>query len=454
MMTVSSSVDWAQVEMSGAKTWDHRCRRSLISICSALLTRLGVSLSSALGPALRQAAHRIVSNEETTPEGLLSGHRQQAAERGSSSSLILIAQDTTEFDYSSHGSTTGLGHLRSQHSRGLVAHAALAMLPDGTPLGVVGLSIWARDPSELGKTKTRNHRATKDKESQKWIDGVLSAQEAFSPDQELLFIQDRESDIFAFIAAPRRPLTHLLIRASRQRMVRTDDAEPTKLFEAVDSSPVMGTFEVTVPRKPNQPSRTATLEIRIKQMTALAPANQLPGEISEPQSIWVIKASETSPSGQETISWTLISTLPVETLEDGIRMVQYYTHRWMIERLHYTLKSGCQAEHLQVDDADSLKNVLALYYIVAWRVMYLAYQSRSRPDDPIGAVLSTVELFVLNTMSKTKISTLEEAVKQIAKMGGYEPYKNGPPPGVKTIWLGYRQLEAMVKFYQQMQNSG
>lgn len=452
-MTVSSSVDWAQAEMSGAKTWDKRCRSSLISMCSSLFTHLGLSLSSALGPALRQAAHRIVSNAETTPGGLLMGHRQQTAERGSGSSLILIAQDTTEFDYSSHGSTTGLGHLRSQHSRGLAAHAGLAMLPDGTPLGVVGLSVWARDPDELGKSKTRNQRATRDKESQKWIDGVISAQEAFRPDQDLLFIQDRESDIFAFIAAPRRPNTHLLIRASRQRMVRTDDAEPTKLFDAIDNAPVLGTFKVDVPRKPNEPSRTVTLEIRIKQMTALAPANQLPCEISEPQPIWVIKAGEASPLDAEPISWTLISTLPVETLDDGIRMVQYYARRWMIERLHYTLKSGCRAEQLQIDDADSIKNVLALYYIVAWRVMYLAYQSRSRPDEPAAATFSKIELIVLSKMSKTKISTLEEGVRQIAKIGGYEPYKNGPPPGVKTIWLGYRKLEAMVEFYQQMQNS-
>jgi len=393
-----------------------------------------------------------MSNSKTTSDGLLVGHRKQTAERGLGSSLILIAQDTTEFDYSSHGSTVGLGHLRSQNSRGLVAHAGLAMLPDSTPLGVVGLLIWARDPNELGKSKTRNHRNTKDKESQKWIDCLNSAQDVFSPDQPLLFIQDRESDIFSFIAAPRRPLTHLLIRASRQRMVKADGSEKVKLFEAIDSAPVLGTFEVSVPRRPNQESRSANLEIRLKQMTALPPANQLAGEISEPQSIWVIKASETRSSDEEAISWTLISTDRVETLEDGIRMVQYYTNRWMIERLHYTLKSGCQAERLQLDDAQSLANVLALYYVIAWRVMYMTYQSRIRPDEPAEAIFSAVEIVVLSKMSKTNIMTLAEAVKQIAKMGGHEPYKNGPPPGVKTIWLGLRKLDAMVEFFEQLQN--
>src|SRR6185437_6067580 len=268
-MTISDSDSWAHAEMSDARTWDGRCRLSLISICSALFERLGLSFSSALGPALRQSAHRIMSNSKTTSDGLLVGHRKQTAERGLGSSLILIAQDTTEFDYSSHGSTVGLGHLRSQNSRGLVAHAGLAMLPDSTPLGVVGLLIWARDPNELGKSKTRNHRNTKDKESQKWIDCLNSAQDVFSPDQPLLFIQDRESDIFSFIAAPRRPLTHLLIRASRQRMVKADGSEKVKLFQAIDSAPVLGTFEVSVPRRPNQESRSANLEIRLKQMTAL-----------------------------------------------------------------------------------------------------------------------------------------------------------------------------------------
>lgn len=39
-----------------------------------------------------------------------------------------------------------------------------------------------------------------------------------------------------------------------------------------------------------------------------------------------------------------------------------------IERFHYTLKQGCTVERLQFEEAHTLKNALALYSIVAWRL--------------------------------------------------------------------------------------
>ena len=451
-MSVRNS-SWSQLEMLGCRIWDGRCRSSLISICQALFEGCGLSLSSALGPRLRQSVHRIAANSKTTITGLLAGHVQQTAIRGSGAPLILVAQDTTEIDYSSHPSTEGLGPMRSCYARGLLAHCALAMLPDGTPLGVVSLAIWARDPNEIGKTKTRNHKNTKDKESQKWLDGVSSTESAFGPEQSLLIIQDREADMFALLAVPRRANTYLLVRTFKPRMVKVEDrAKPVKLLDAIDRAPVLGTFEASIPRRANKKERTATLALQLREMTALPPANQLPGEVSEPQRIWVIKATEVDTlEGEEPICWILVSTLPATTLEDGIQLVKYYTCRWMIERLHYTLKSGCQIEKLQIDNAASIKNILALYYVVAWRVMYLTYQGRSAPQDSPSVILSSVELEVLSKISKSEILTMKAAVTVLAKMGGYQGYKDSPPPGVKVIWIGLRKLEAMVEYHLALQ---
>jgi len=56
----------------------------------------------------------------------------------------------------------------------------------------------------------------------------------------------------------------------------------------------------------------------------------------------------------------LITTLPVPDQAALVRVLEYYTRRWGIERLHFTLKSGLRIERLQFDDATSLKHALAV----------------------------------------------------------------------------------------------
>ena len=444
---------WASAEISGARLWDGRCSRSLIEICDRLSACPGLSLSSALGPRLRQCAHRITSNERVDIDGLLAGHRSETAQRCSNHSLVLAVQDTTEVDYTSHKAKTGLGPLTSVRNRGLLAHSVMAVHPSGLPLGVLGVSIWSRDPDQVGKRKTRNHRPTDQKESKKWIDGLRITEQAIGPDQQVLLIQDREADVFAFLATPRRTSTHLLIRACHPRLVEiAGQPSAIKLTEAIVQAPVLGTFQVTVPRKPDEPERTAILALQLIKVKLLPPSNQLPGEPNEPQTAWVLRATETAVDNKQAIDWVLISTLEVNDLAFGSQLVEFYTRRWMIERLHYTLKSGCQVERLQVDDAHTLGNALALYYIVAWRLLYVTHLARTEPDTPAEAVLTRTEILVLSNLSKQKVTTVQTAVGAIAKAGGYSAYRGAKPPGVKVIWTGLRQIQAMAQGWDMAKN--
>jgi Transposase DDE domain len=55
-------------------------------------------------------------------------------------------------------------------------------------------------------------------------------------------------------------------------------------------------------------------------------------------------------------------------------MVRYYALRWLIERLHYTLKSGCGIEKLQLETVQRLQNAVATYLLIAWRLLWLTYR--------------------------------------------------------------------------------
>ena len=444
--------EWARQEMNGAAIPDARRRHSLARLCTRLATHPELSFSKAAGSAGRQAAYRIFQHPHTSMDYLLQGHFQQTAARCSQHALVLALQDTTDLDYSTHPAKAGLGYLDQRHSRGLLAHAVLAATTSGTPLGLLHLHTWVRDLEDYGKSQQRRYRDPTAKESHKWARGLQGLEEHLPAGQAVLLIQDREADVFDFVAQPRRPQTQLLIRTGNPRQVvalpvptaRAPAADQRRTLTAVvAAAPVVGAMTVTIPRQPGQPEREATLELRCAPVRLLPPPTA--GQGREPQEVWVVQARETTPPpSADPVQWVLLTTMPVTDAADARQLVQYYARRWLIERLHYTLKSGCGVERLQIDNRRSLEHALALFYVVAWRLLYLTLIAREEPDRPATTLLSPEELTVLAQALGQPPHTAREVVQALARVGGFEDYRHPPPPGVKSLWQGLRRLEDLV----------
>jgi len=126
--------------------------------------------------------------------------------------------------------------------------------------------------------------------------------------------------------------------------------------------------------------------------------------------------------------------------------VKWYTYRWLIERYHYALKSGCGIEKLQLETARRFHMALATFSIVAWRLLWLTYEARVNPDQPCDTVLETCEWQSLcatvnqNPIPPDTPPSLRAAVRMIASLGGFLGRKGDGEPGVKTIWRGLRRL--------------
>jgi hypothetical protein len=81
-----------------------------------------------------------------------------------------------------------------------------------------------------------------------------------------------------------------------------------------------------------------------------------------------VLVEETSPpAGEEAISWMLLTTLPIDTPEQVLLVVDYYCCRWPIENYFKILKSGCRVEERQFETLSREMNAIAVYMIVAWR---------------------------------------------------------------------------------------
>lgn len=444
---------WAYEELYRARLWDKRCLRTLIVACQQLVEAAQMSFSRALG-SRRKAVSRILHHEKTSAEDLLQGHVRATSVRTQSYPFILVASDTTNLDFTSRKATSGLGPISTQpQMRGFFLHSALAITPEGIPLGMLHQQVWVRDPSQTSKpasqtTKSKRNckRPLAEKESRKWGEALAGVQKALPASQRALLIQDREADLFEFFCAPRREGLDLLIRATYpRRLLVSDPSGPATLKEAAQQAPRIGTCCVTVHARPNRVAREALVCVRTTRVWVLPPKNS-PTPKPPAVCLQVIYACEVNPPPdvKEPLEWVLLSTLPVGDPSEAMTLLDYYTRRWLIERFHFVLKCGCGFEKLQLDQFTTLHKALSLYSIVAWRLLYCTHLSRVAPETPAEEVVCPTERHLLELVTGQSITCVQQALMAVAKIGGFVALPSDPTPGVMSLWIGFRKLHDML----------
>jgi hypothetical protein len=443
---------WAAAELRHAHLGDERLNRRLARIVEDLAAQPTASVPQASGSwAATKAAYRFWDSEQVTPEAIRASHTHSTVVRIGVQRLVLAVQDTTELDFAHHPATQGLGTLENQYQAGLKVHSALAVSAEGVPLGLLHQAIWARDPATVGQGQQRRKRATQDKESQRWLTALAASQQIVPAAVTVVTVADSEADIYDLFALPRRAGSELLIRGTHDRRVD----ETGYVWETLANSPLQGQYQLAVRRKEGQPARQATLSVRYLTLAVQPPRHHLQRAGLQPVQLSAILVVEAAPPADVTpIVWLLWTSLPVTDLDEALRCVRWYSYRWLIERYHFVLKSGCRLEELQLAAAARIQRALATYCIVAWRLLWLTYQARQDPDSPCDRVLEPAEWQSLysrihqTSRPPATPPTLRQAVRWIAQLGGFLGRKSDGEPGVQTIWLGLRRLEDMAAMWQ------
>ena len=97
---------------------------------------------------------------------------------------------------------------------------------------------------------------------------------------------------------------------------------------------------------------------------------------------------------------------------------------------------------------------IAMYMIVAWRLLYITYKARVEPESSGGDILRMYEWQALYCMvHKTRHPpvqppTAAEVVAMIARLGGFLGRKNDGYPGVKVLWRGLKRLLDIAEVYR------
>jgi hypothetical protein len=390
-------------------------------------------------------------NQRVAPSDLVAGQRAACLERiqAQGESVVLLMQDTTGFDFSHHPQTSGMGALDNAHMSGFWAHNTLAVSAEGVPLGVWEQQVWVREASSRGQRHQRHARAFEEKESYKWVLG-LPGLKAVTPVTHVVTVGDREAHIYEFLDTVLNAEAEFLVRASQGRSF-TQDGE-TVLAE-VAQWPVQAHYTLSLKRRPHREAREAQVELRYGRVTLRKPKRALTQR--DTLTVHVVEVLEPAPPpGQEGVHWVLLTSLPVNTLEQAQQMVTWYTYRWLIERFHYVLKSGCKLEERQLQTQARLERLLAVFNLVAWRLLWLTYQARQTPDASCLVALTEEEWQALyahhhrTTRLPDTPPTLHEAVRMLAQLGGFLGRQSDGEPGVKVLWRGWMRFQDIVDTWQ------
>jgi Transposase DNA-binding/Transposase Tn5 dimerisation domain len=470
----TESVEWVRQEFAGADLCDKRLDRRLRKTAEQLAQSPASPINEACGNwASTQAAYRLFNNPKASTSGILKSHREATAQRmAGCGGPVLVMQDTVFFSYGTHVKTRGLGPIgksNSAHDRGLIMHNALAFTTSGVPLGILSQSIWARReiPAEDYQEKIERLQITaiEEKESSKWLVALSETVERAPAGVQVVTVADRESDFFEFVTQAKEQRAKYLIRARTDRkLVPEDSAGCARMLDALSDAAALGTMTVEVPGNGRRKARTASIEVRITQVTIKAPQRRGHAKasgLSEPVTVTLIGATERSPpAGCDAISWVLLTNLPVKDFESAAQKVQWYGKRWGIETWHKVLKSGCKVEDCMLEAAERLKRYLTLFSIIGVRLMHVAYLARAQPDLPAHEVFSTVEIQVLHLRITKALPpprqapTLREVVRMLGKLGGHLGRTGDGEPGVLVLWRGWMRLYESVEMLHSLQSAG
>lgn len=441
---------WVVDELATLDLGDKRREARAKRMVRDMIGKPTASIPRASGDwAATQAAYRLLANPAVKPASLRKALADACRQRVAQECAVLVIHDTTSLDFSSHPALEGIGPVGGGDGaagQGLLVHSAIAVSSKGVPLGLLHQQDWVRDAAAMGSRHDRKQRPLEDKESFRWIETLRAVEALMPPDTQAIHVADREADIFELFAERRRANSFVLIRAYRDRRITQ---ESQYLSAAVAQAPRVGEFTVTLRRGNEQrPPRTARIGVSFCPVTLRPPTHGVHDPDLQPQTLTAIRAQEIDPPNpQVAVSWLLVTDLEVEDFEAARECVRLYSLRWLIERYHYTLKSGCKIEDTQLQCVDGVRRLLALYCIVALRLLWITYSARVNGEQPCTVAFSEPEWQTLfryyngRTALPAAPPTLYEAVRWTARLGGFLARKGDGEPGIKALWRGLTRLQ-------------
>lgn len=448
-------VEALAAEVADANFGDERLNKRLRALVAGLAIDPSRSLPRSFDAAGLEGAYRFFSNPRVTPDDILSSHVEAVRVRCANVGEFLVIHDSTKFSYRFDGEREGLGRAQLGNPKSVqmfFAHASLVVAADGTrrPFGVAALKTWIRGSTRSGV------------EYQRWEQQVRVASERLGVREKAIHVMDREADDYDMFTSLMRDNHRFIVRSQHNRWLVQEG--PSRLRD------VFAQLECTVAREaplnrrkpsrnainnevhPPRAARTARLNVAAATVALKRPQSRrehvVTADLPRSLRINVVRVWEPAPpEGAEAVEWFLYTTEPIETAEQQLAIVDYYRARWTIEEYFKAIKTGCDFERRQLQDYESLINLLATFAPIAYQMLLIRSEARRVPDASALTVLTADHINVLRAKGRTKLGpnpTTREVFLAIAVLGGHIKYSK-KDPGWLTLARGLEDLELLTE---------
>lgn len=427
--------------------------------------------------AAAKGAYRLFSNEKFKEDEILSSHQIETSQRMQDHKIVLALQDTTFLDFDTHTKTKGLGSINKGYGikdkLGLILHPALVVTEKGLPLGCLSLNCWARPlrsrRTRQEKSAQQYRKSIQEKESNKWMKSWEDTFEFAPSGCRVITVGDREADIFELMSKINLSNHGFVIRSRINRRLTTKrnywgrkkKVLPPKLWDLLADKSPAGHVEIEIPAKNDDPMRRATVEVRfcaekiyMSEGLYFGVEKKREEKMARALQIYAVNIKEQNQKDvSEPIDWTILTSEPVTSVEEAIKIVEYYKLRWTIECFFRILKSGCKVEACRLGEAQRLKKYISLMSVIAYRILLMEKMVRQAPEESSEAILTKTEWQALSCRIKKTPNppdippTVKEATLWLAQLGGFPGRKGDGYPGHMVLWRGWQRLSDTVEIW-------
>lgn len=446
------SIGWAREEFGHAELGDQRRRARLIEMAAQAARSPHGKVTAVFGQsAAREAAFRFVESEQFSHRALLAAASVATARRAAAHRFVYVAADETGLQITDQ-SGRGFGPLCGK-AKGTGAHAmsALAISPEGVPLGLAAMEIWTRSADKVPNYK-QDQRPVEERETRFWLEVLTDASTVLSehaPETLPWFQLDRGGDSATVLLKAAELSVAFTIRSSHDR--RTVGARRERLHAKLAACAVLGTYSLQVRANSKRSAREAQIEVRACPVALALPLGLLGRGPFAELNIWAVEAREVGTDAplNEPIVWRLLTSHVVSSYATAREVIDGYAMRWRVEEFHLAWKTGtCRIESSRLRTLEHFAKWATILATVAVRAQRLKTISRETPDLPAAVEFSRDEIDAVIALRKPKGVTfgatpsIGEVVRWIADIGGYTGKSSGGPPGVRIISRALLDVQA------------
>jgi hypothetical protein len=458
---IESTQRWAVEEFGRSSFGDRRVTNRLITMAGEMARRpRGRVTEVFLDGAARQGAYGLLEEPKITTEEVAAGIFAACASRSAKHKYVFVAVDGTSLTLVDRAGAKDFGSVgsRKNGARGLKVMNAMALSPQGVPLGLTAQQWWVR-PNRR-RRKNRDFRLPQQKETHHWLEAIRQSKQVMAthaPATTCWFQLDREGDAWPTLTELGLEDHWFTVRSAQNRRVLSPHGRKSKLRTVLSRLPVQDAFTMEVKGSSRRRGRLGKFTIR-SCAVALEVRDKRSGRRSKIDvNVVRVRESGTTPRTEKPIDWILLTNHPVNTSQERRLVVLGYSMRWRIEEMHKTWKSGgCRVEETQLRSTQAVKKWATISAAVAVRIERIKQLSRETPSSPATEEFSDREIRAVallrfgedaeRQVPKGVVPTIEQLTYWIAELGGYTGKKSsGGPPGSITIGRGLADVRTAAK---------